>query len=86
MLFPIKYAMTKHIPMAPYAYGMCNNTLMHTPSSDACAKVSPKKAKPFQRPMHPKGAVIRLAIRAVTVINRKNESIIYADDRDDVDT
>ena len=48
----------------------------HTPSSDACANVSPKKARPFQRPIQPKGAVIKLAKSADTIIKSMNESIM----------
>lgn len=59
---------------------------MHIPSSDAWASVSPKKARPFHKPMQPSGAVIKLAIRAAITINIKNESIICGYGRDGVDT
>jgi hypothetical protein len=75
-LCPIKYAMPKHISTAPKAYGTCNNTLKHTPSNEACAKVSPKKARPFHKPMHPRGAVIKLARRPAIMMKKANESIM----------
>ena len=71
-----KYAMHKHTKMAPRAYGTCKSMLKHTPSSDAWANVSPKKASPFQRPMHPKGAVIKVAKSAETIMKITNESIM----------